>query len=97
MSLLDTTVSDQPEAVATALDQLPVVGDQQHAAREGGNRLGQLLLARQIQVVGGLVEPEHVVAAERQGEKQQSCPLAAAQGVHLLAVADIGKPARISA
>ena len=65
--------------------------------REGGNRLGQLLLARQIQVVGGFVEPEHVVAAEGQGEKQQPCPLAPAQGVHLLAVAGQGKPARISA
>ncbi|MNM66076.1 hypothetical protein D3C81_775430 [compost metagenome] len=91
MGLLDASVSDQPEAVATALDQIPVVGDQQDAPGEGVQGLGQLLLARQIQVVGRFIEPEQMVARQREGEKQQPGPLPPAQSVHPLAMAGVGE------
>ncbi|MNZ83465.1 hypothetical protein D3C78_1021940 [compost metagenome] len=78
VGLQDPALPDHPEAVAAALDQIPVVGDQQHPAGKLRQRLGQLLLALQIQMVAGLIEPEQVMARQRQGEKQQSGPLAAA-------------------
>ncbi|MNS67530.1 hypothetical protein D3C72_1007850 [compost metagenome] len=56
--------------------------------------MSQFRLALHVQVVAGLVQQQQVVAGQRQAQKQQTRPLAAAQGRHRLAMARIGKACR---
>ncbi len=79
----DVPVLDGHDALRASGQQLPVVADQQHGLRRGGQLLFQPALARHVQVVVRLVEQQHAVRAAQQRLEHQPFLLAAGQRAHV--------------
>ena len=75
-------------AAADGLEQGPVVGDEDHRALEAEQRVLERLAALDVEVVGGLVEDQHVGAGGDE-DRQREAPLLAAGDVGELLL-DVG-------
>ena len=78
-------VLDHERARADRLEQRPVVGDQQHRAREAGERVLERLAALEVEVVGGLVEDQQVGVGAGQQREREALRLAAGESREALA------------
>ncbi len=76
------------DAADRAGQELAVVADQDRAGAQAGDELLQPGQAVQVEVVGGLVQQEDVVAGEQQRGEGGAGGLAAGQGRHRLVEAD---------
>jgi hypothetical protein len=69
-------------------EELAVVRHDDRARAQAGDEAFEALQAVEVQVVGGLVEEEDVVAGEQEGGQARACRLAAGQGRHRLVQVD---------
>jgi len=89
----DVQVLDGHDALRTGGQQLPVVADQQHGLRRGGQLLFEPALARHVQVVVRLVEQQHAVRGTQQRLEYQPLLLAAGQRAHVAPAAPVVRDA----
>jgi len=79
----DVPVLDGHDALRAGGQQFPVVADQQHGLRRGGQLLLEPALARHVEVVVRLVEQQHAVGAAQQRLEYQPLLLTAGQRAHV--------------
>merc|ERR1712216_1038539 len=69
--LVHRPAAEDPELIADLADEVPVVADPQHAAREALQRQHDGVDGLEIQVVGGLVEDEEMRLAEERERQRE--------------------------
>ena len=80
-------VVDLQDARGDAVDEMPVVRDEEDGAGVVLERVGERLDGAHVEVVGGLVEEQEVGVADEQGEQAEAAALAARE--HLDALLDL--------
>jgi hypothetical protein len=70
------------DAIDGLVEEGPVVADDDHAAGQPVEEAFQSVQAREVEVVGGLVEQEHVEAGQQDGSERGPGGLAAGQRSH---------------